>query len=259
MSAGLGLTRVPLPVLEQILLLIASDRVECPCSEAALLSAGLRGPMADVAQALGGLEQAAAMAVLRVAIAERVHRPPPKLDLVWTGPETHASVAQSTGLVVERMFELAQRTVIVGGYKFDRAEIFRPLHRAMQERGVEAWFFLDIDGETEPEHAERFATEAVDRFFAKVWTFGLPRPQVFYDLRTAIRGDLPGHEWATLHAKCVVVDDHHAFITSANFTSRAQTRNIEAGVLIEDPRFASELAGHWRQLVSEGLVKKYAG
>jgi phosphatidylserine/phosphatidylglycerophosphate/cardiolipin synthase-like enzyme len=59
--------------------------------------------------------------------------------------------------------------------------------------------------------------------------------------------------------KCIVVDDERSFVTSANFTGRAQSRNIEAGVLIEDKAFAEELAGHWRQLVSEGLVQKYLG
>jgi len=57
----------------------------------------------------------------------------------------------------------------------------------------------------------------------------------------------------------VVVDDERALITSANFTDRGQERNIEAGVLIEDHVFASELAGHWRQLVNAGLVTRYAG
>jgi phosphatidylserine/phosphatidylglycerophosphate/cardiolipin synthase-like enzyme len=95
--------------------------------------------------------------------------------------------------------------------------------------------------------------------YLRSWKFGVPKPDVFYDPRTAIRGDIPGHEWATLHAKCIVVDDERSLITSANFTDRGQTRNIEAGVLIEDRAFSEELAAQWRQLVSEGLVRKYAG
>jgi hypothetical protein len=56
---------------------------------------------------------------------------------------------------------------------------------------------VDIDGATRPEEAEEFATAAIDKFFRDVWTFGLPKPDVFYDPRTAIRGDIPGYEWAT--------------------------------------------------------------
>lgn len=130
----------------------------------------------------------------------------------------------------------------------------------MSERGVSVMLFVDIDGSTSrPEEADAFATAAIDKLFRTVWTFGLPRPDVFYDPRTAISGNVPGHDWATLHAKCIVVDDERALITSANFTERGQTRNIEAGVLIEDGTFSEELAGHWRQLVSAGLVTRYKG
>lgn len=259
MKTARGLSRIALPVLEQLLVAVERERLECPFSEADLIDAGFKGIATDVLEAVLGADAVGLAIALRVAIAERLHRPPPRLDLVWTGPETKASTAKDTGLVVRRMFESAQRSVIVGGYTFDRPEILRPLHEAMVTRGVRATFFVDIDGATHPEDAERFATAAVDRFFRDVWTFGLPKPDVFWDPRTAIRGDIPGHEWATLHAKCIVVDDERAFITSANFTDRGHTRNIEAGVLIEDTAFSEELAGHWRQLVNEGFVRRYAG
>ncbi|MGE0871404.1 MAG: DISARM system phospholipase D-like protein DrmC [Kofleriaceae bacterium] len=259
MTMAKGLSRIALPMLEQLLTAIDRGRLDCPFSEADLIDAGFKGIASDVVEALQGADRAGISVALRVAIAERVHRPPPRLDLVWTGPETKASIAQDTGLVVQRLFESAQRSVIVGGYTFDRADILRPLHQVMLTRGVSATFFVDIDGATDPDNADRFATAAIDRFFRDVWTFGVPKPDVFYDPRTAIRGDIPGYEWATLHAKCIVIDDQRAFITSANFTDRGQTRNIEAGVLIEDTPFAEELAGHWRQLVNEGLVRKYLG
>ena len=259
MTTSRGLSRIPLAMLEQLLAAIERGRLECPFTEADLVDSGFRGVTADVVDALRGVDASGVLAVLRVAIAERVHRPPPRLDLVWTGPETKSSIARDTGLVVQRLFESARTSVIVGGYTFDTPEILKPLHEVMSHRSVSAAFFVDIDGATRPEDAERFATAAIDKFFREVWTFGLPKPDVFYDPRTAIRGDIPGHEWATLHAKCIVVDDERSFITSANFTDRGQTRNIEAGVLIEDKTFSEELAGHWRQLVSAGLVRKYAG
>jgi phosphatidylserine/phosphatidylglycerophosphate/cardiolipin synthase-like enzyme len=83
----------------------------------------------------------------------------------------------------------------------------------------------------------------------------VPKPDVFYDPRTAVRGP----PWVSLHAKCVVVDDEYAFVTSANFTDRGQTRNVEAGVLIQDKAFSAELGAQWRQLVSEQLVTRYRG
>jgi phosphatidylserine/phosphatidylglycerophosphate/cardiolipin synthase-like enzyme len=253
---GAGLTRVSLPMLEQVLDALERGRLVCPFSEADLVDAGFHGAASAVVAALGPIDTAGAMTAIRLVIAERVHRPPPRLDLVWTGPETRASVARGTGLAVQRLFESAQRSVIVGGYSFDAPEILDPLHRAMKLRGVRATLFLDIEGTADtPAGAAAFATASIDRFLRTVWVFGDPKPEIYYDPRTAT----PGPPWASLHAKCIVVDDERALITSANFTDRGQTRNIEAGVLIEGAEFAAELAGQWRQLVSEGLVSEYIG
>lgn len=259
MTTARGLSRIAQPMLELLLSAVERGRLECPFSEADLADAGFRGIASDVITALHGADRAGVEIALRVAIAERVHRPPPRLDLVWTGPETKASIAKETGLVVSRLFASARQSVIVGGYAFDTPSILKPLHEAMTRHGVRATFFVDIESGARPEDVEVHATAAIDRFFREVWTFGLPKPDVYYDPRTAIRGDVPGYAWATLHAKCIVVDDERAFITSANFTDRGQTRNIEAGVLIEDTAFSEELAGHWRQLIAEGLVWRYKG
>jgi phosphatidylserine/phosphatidylglycerophosphate/cardiolipin synthase-like enzyme len=243
-------------MLEHLLSALERGRLECPFSEADLVDSGFHGVASDVVEALQTVDTRGAIAAVRLVIADRVHRPPPRLDLVWTGPETRASRARSTSLAVHRLFESAQRSVIVGGYSFDTPEILEPLHRVMKERGVNAMLFLDIEGTAETvAGADAFATAAIDRFLREVWTFGAPKPDIYYDPRTAA----PGPPWASLHAKCVVVDDERALITSANFTDRGQTRNIEAGVLIEDSGFAGELAGQWRQLVSEGLVRGYGG
>jgi len=45
-------------------------------------------------------------------------------------------------------------------------------------------------------------------------------------------------------------------VTSANFTDRGQTRNIEMGVLVDDPGLANRLVHQWRGLIEPGLVTK---
>lgn len=47
-------------------------------------------------------------------------------------------------------------------------------------------------------------------------------------------------------------------MSSANFTDRGQERNIEVGVLIDDARFAIQLAQQWDGLVRSGLVGEYS-
>ena len=49
------------------------------------------------------------------------------------------------------------------------------------------------------------------------------------------------NQYSTMHAKCVAVDESATFITSANFTSSAQTTNVEVGVLVRDAEFAQRV------------------
>ena len=62
------------------------------------------------------------------------------------------------------------------------------------------------------------------------------------------------HSFASLHAKCMIVDHEHALITSANFTDRGQSRSIEVGVLIHDKSYAVALERQWSNLVESGGV-----
>lgn len=78
-------------------------------------------------------------------------------------------------------------------------------------------------------------------------------PNIYYDPRSA----MPGPPWVSLHAKCVVIDERWTFITSANFTDRGQTRNLEVRVCIEDQAFAGQLAAQWHALVGRRLVERF--
>ena len=93
------------------------------------------------------------------------------------------------------------------------------------------------------------ARAVVTLFFQLMWTFGDPKTAVYANPRTA-------EPWGgiSMHAKCVVIDHDYTLITSANFTSRGQTRNVEAGVAIEDRAFAASLERQWGNLVDAGVV-----
>jgi phosphatidylserine/phosphatidylglycerophosphate/cardiolipin synthase-like enzyme len=56
---------------------------------------------------------------------------------------------------------------------------------------------------------------------------------------------------ASLHAKCIVVDKGVAFVSSANFTEAAQSKNVEVGVLLRSTAFARRLIEHFEALASE--------
>jgi phosphatidylserine/phosphatidylglycerophosphate/cardiolipin synthase-like enzyme len=61
---------------------------------------------------------------------------------------------------------------------------------------------------------------------------------------------------AVLHAKAVVIDGRFTLLTSANFTEAAQQRNIEAGVLINDPRLAKRISCQFDLFVEKGILRR---
>jgi hypothetical protein len=247
-----GLTAISRPDLEALLHAIEIGRLPCPVDRTGLIAAGL-GALADHVTVLAGLDQASTSAVLEVTLAERTRATGSRLELVWTGPEARISSARDTAVVVRRLFAKAEKSVLIAGFCFDHGEdIFSPLHQVMRQRGVVTTIFLDIAGEAASEsEVDSYAAAVVDRFVDRNWPFGEPLPAFYYDPRT-----VEPRARASLHAKCIVTDTRQCLISSANFTDRGQTRNIEAGVLIDDRSFATKLARQWQGLIDAGLVRR---
>jgi phosphatidylserine/phosphatidylglycerophosphate/cardiolipin synthase-like enzyme len=175
------------------------------------------------------------------------------IDLVWTGPEAPGIVNRDTSVVVREMFQNARESVIVAGYAVYQGQIvFRELAERMDELpGLRVQMFLDIQ---RPPHDESSPSELVRIFAARFvetqWP-GKRLPKVYYDPRSLV---LDHAKRASLHAKCIVVDKVQAFVSSANFTEAAQTRNIEVGVHLRSPPVARRLAEHFEALATMGSL-----
>jgi phosphatidylserine/phosphatidylglycerophosphate/cardiolipin synthase-like enzyme len=90
----------------------------------------------------------------------------------------------------------------------------------------------------------------LDDFRNDVWP-GERMPDVFYDPRSLAT---EGKARACLHAKCIVIDEDRALITSANFTEAAHERNIEAGTVISDTMLARALKAQFDTLMDHGAL-----
>jgi phosphatidylserine/phosphatidylglycerophosphate/cardiolipin synthase-like enzyme len=245
-SSDAGLTDVPLAELRQLQRALEAGRLTVPVSAASLQAAGLDAT-AEACGAFAGLDRAGVVAVLRVAIAERSRRPLPRVSLVWTGPDTRASRSRDTAVVVRELFESARRSVLIAGFWFWNAkEIFKPLGEQMRRDGVEVSLFVDL-GQYLSQSGTTVET-ALSTFMRESWNPGDPAPGVFYDPRPSAESRVK------LHAKCIVVDERRVLITSANFTDRAQTRNVEVGAFVEDPELARTLVAQWTGLVDAGVM-----
>jgi len=175
------------------------------------------------------------------------------VDLVWTGPEMGCVANRDTAVVVRELFGSAEAEVLVAGFAvYQGKSIFKRLAERMEERPtLRVKLFLDVqrpptDTSLDAEVLRRFA----QRFQTQEWPGGR-LPDLYYDPRSL---NLEAVKRSCLHAKCIVVDRRVAFVTSANFTEAAQTRNIEVGVLIRCERFAAQLAEHFEKLAEARML-----
>jgi len=135
--------------------------------------------------------------------------------------------------------------------------LFAPLARRMAEiPSLRVRMFFDItvgdDRVSGPRTREAYEARFAQRFLGNQWR-GARVPEVFHDPRTIDDARI------CFHAKCVIIDDEVALVTSANTSVAAQEENIEAGVLIEDRLFALALGKQFDDLVTAGLLVRVQG
>ena len=213
-----------------------------------------------------GLQSGALVAALRLAeTARRAGELKPRAALVWSDLDVTGS--RDTSIVCNELFRGAQESVIVStfniGHKAKDGEakgnpVLLPLANRMAEiSGLTVRVFVNLRRlEHMPHASDREVEDAFVGWFQKeVWPWE-PIPKIYYDPRS-LHAQSEGT--ACLHAKCVVVDDSHAFVTSANLTEAAHERNIEAGVLLDDPVFARALRKQFESLIDRGYVRRLTG
>ena len=174
------------------------------------------------------------------------------------GPEwaTKWACSDIGDVTVRRMQQPTTITsVLVAGFAvYQGKAVFQVLADRMDAApGLQVTMYLNVDRKPhDVTVTSDLLREFAHRFRSQQWP-GKRRPDVYYDVR-ALATHQPGVKRASLHAKCVVVDGHRSFVTSANFTEAAQDRNIEVGVLVESRAIASSIEEQFRRLVKRGIL-----
>jgi len=189
-------------------------------------------------------------------IADRKERPAGDdfIDLVVSGPEGSSAANRDTAVVVRDLFASAEESVLVAGYAvYQGQRVFKALAGRMDERpSLNVEMYLDVQRQKGDSAADALVVrQFLERFKTQQWPLGKPLPKIFYDPRSL---QIEGMQRACLHAKCVVIDRHIVFVSSANFTEAAQDRNIEVGLLLRSAKIARQLSDHFATLVEEGLL-----
>jgi phosphatidylserine/phosphatidylglycerophosphate/cardiolipin synthase-like enzyme len=177
-------------------------------------------------------------------------------ELVLSGPSTDAVHTRDTGAVYSELIETAKEEVILASYAiYNGQELFTPLIRKHDKiEGFQTRLYLDIprrQGDTTVD--EMLIARYRQDFFTKQWK-SERTPELYYFAPSLER------DWkarASMHAKLVIVDRSTVFLSSANLTKAAQTKNIEVGGLIWNESTARRLADHFSSLTESGSFRPF--
>jgi phosphatidylserine/phosphatidylglycerophosphate/cardiolipin synthase-like enzyme len=176
------------------------------------------------------------------------------VDLVTTGPDDGAA-ARDTSVVVRDLFHNAGESVLVVGYAVRQGQqVFQALSDRMTELPtLKVRMCLDIRRDAGDTSAP---SEIVRRFLNHFRRLNWPRdkrlPEIFYDPRSLEYG---ARDRASLHAKCIVVDEGDLFVSSANFTEAGQGKNLEVGLRLRSAVLARRLVRFIDTLIGAGRIK----
>jgi phosphatidylserine/phosphatidylglycerophosphate/cardiolipin synthase-like enzyme len=198
--------------------------------------------------------------VLELLAEERAaaQRTSDRVQLVCSPPDLDQVDARDTAVVVRDLLRDAKSSVLIVSFALDHGDKARALFGELASRmdadpTLTVQLFANIHRVKGDERADAaLVSEFKIRFKTQVWP-GARMPELFYDPRSLVQG---GPTRAVLHAKCIVADKRWTLVTSANFTEAAHERNIEAGVLLDDPALAARVTRQFEGLASRGSLRR---
>jgi len=177
-------------------------------------------------------------------------------SLVLTGPHIDNAETAATEATFDAMVEqFKKRLLIVGFSLHDGAKIFKRLAERMDaDPELEVTFCFNINrkfGDTTA--SDEYIKGFIEDFKNKNWPKSAKRRPNVYHFPTSL---VIGSTTTSLHAKCYIVDNNMALVTSANISNAAQRRNMEAGVLIRHPLMVDRLFNYFMGAIDKGVLER---
>jgi phosphatidylserine/phosphatidylglycerophosphate/cardiolipin synthase-like enzyme len=160
---------------------------------------------------------------------------------------------------VRQLLSEARKSLWISTYSiFNGQGVFQPIEDVWSARPeLDVVLILNVPPD---EKNGIYGAAAVDKCAKAFWNYHWPwgrKPIVFYDPRGP---ETTPESPACQHAKCILVDEVTAFITSANFTESAHERNIELGVLFRDnQKVTVSIRSKFESLIHNGFLKPLPG
>lgn len=181
-----------------------------------------------------------AFSLLTAAHAVKYHRETQLIELIWTGPQSHALPLRRTDQALLQLIKDAkQRLLIVSFAVYKVRNIVNALIDAAQ-RDVAISIILESANESEG----KLTYDAMSAMGTEI-----RKHARFYTWPLKNRTLSPDGEHGSLHAKVAVADGRVLFISSANLTDYAMNLNMEMGVLIHGGKLPSQAESHFDEMI----------
>ena len=169
-------------------------------------------------------------------------------ELIWTGPEKHAGKFRRTDQALLDVINRAENKLLIVSFAaFYEATLWEALKAAIL-RGVQIIFILEDNDDK-----SGFTGDIGKSFSSPVF-----KKAAFYHWPKENRPkDDNGNSSASMHAKAVVADRRFLYISSANLTGSAMEQNIELGVVLDNPKMASDVCNLFEDMIIDQTMEIY--
>lgn len=165
----------------------------------------------------------------------------PIVEIVWTGPKKEDMPFRNTEQAyLDIIGNSKKRLILVSFAVFYQESISSSLREALH-RDVEILIIA----------------ESEEKLKTKIWEeIGISGQLVSYYYWPIDKRDFHKESIASLHAKAAISDGNVAFVTSANLTEFAMSKNMELGLLVRGGNVPASLELHFLELIKIGILAK---
>ncbi|WP_053217025.1 phospholipase D-like domain-containing protein [Virgibacillus senegalensis] len=166
----------------------------------------------------------------------------PRIIPVWTGPAFDRSLTPfKTYETVKQLIDSAKDEIFIVGYNFSfRYEIIRELLGSIEKAAERKCRINLIVNNEESNYREIMSNWNKESYLLNIYSWiGTPE-----------------EDYASLHAKLVIIDQQKMLLTSANFSYHGFKKNIETGVVIENHEVTRSIWKQYQSLLRNNEMKK---
>jgi len=171
---------------------------------------------------------------------------PPDLEILWSGPINGLFPVRRFDQVLYDLIQASTKRILLVTFAATKIERLCDHLSIALLNGITISLILEAETESEGQltHDAIAAFKPIISQGCNVYYWPLER-----------RERNPAGRPGKLHAKCAVVDSK-AIIGSANLTDDAFKRNLELGLLLNDPSMAEQIFNHFMTLIQNQVLKR---